>query len=341
MKIAISVDPETPVPPTLYGGIERIVELLVNGLKKRGHEVILFANKLSTVKVELVDWPSGRSRGLVNSVRNTVVLAKNSWNGADVVHSFSRLAYLTPLLASKLPKIMSYQREPTPSQIRMAKRLDLFDSLTFTGCSNYITNQIRPYGSAITVYNGVEVDKYTFSSRVDRDAPLMFLGRLQHIKGVHLAIEAAKKSGRRLIIAGNVPEEKIHKEYFKAMVKPHIDGRDVVYVGPVDDAQKNNLLSRSAALLMPITWNEPFGIVMTEAMACGTPVIGFARGAVPEVVMHGEDGFLATDIEGIVQGVSALNTIDRRTVRRNVETRFGADVIVSAYERLYQTVLGR
>jgi len=137
------------------------------------------------------------------------------------------------------------------------------------------------------------------------------------------------------VIAGVVAESGPHAEYFAARIAPHIDGRDVVYVGPVNDEQKNHWLGRAAALLMPIEWHEPFGIVMAEALACGTPVIGFRRGSVPEVLRDGFNGFICDDVDQAAQQVSEVDGLDRCAIRADCETRFGAAAIVDAYERLY------
>ncbi len=161
-------------------------------------------------------------------------------------------------------------------------------------------------------------------------------GRIERIKGTHTAIHIAKAAGRSLVIAGNVADQ----AYFDAEVAPHIDGRLVRYVGEVDDAAKNRVLGASAALLMPIEWDEPFGIVMAEAFACGTPVIGFSRGSVPEVVRDGVNGFLAGTVAEASRAVQRLHRIDRDMVRRDCEQRFSSDAIVRAYEDIYREALG-
>jgi glycosyltransferase involved in cell wall biosynthesis len=175
---------------------------------------------------------------------------------------------------------------------------------------------------------------YSFSAEVQPDAPLVFLGRLERIKGAHNAISIARQAHRRLIIAGNQVNMGPDADYFEREIAPHIDGDQIRYVGPVDDAEKSQILSQAAAFLMPIEWDEPFGIVMAEAMACGTPVIGFPRGSVAEVVQHGLTGYLASSIEEAAEAVSAVTLLDRSTVRADCESRFSATTIVDAYERL-------
>jgi glycosyltransferase involved in cell wall biosynthesis len=189
------------------------------------------------------------------------------------------------------------------------------------------------------IFNGVDVRKYHCTIEVPSDAPLIYLGKVERMKGVHVAIEIARRSGRRLIIAGNRVEIGPDRRYFDEEIAPCFDGDVVQYVGPVDDAQKDQLLGGAAALVFPTFYDEAFGIVMAEAMACGTPVIGFARGAVPEVVRHGVNGFLCRTADDGVRAVQQVLSIDRRAVRHDCESRFDAPVIVSQYEAMYSEML--
>ena len=152
------------------------------------------------------------------------------------------------------------------------------------------------------MFNCVDAAIYTAVTAVPDDAPLAFLGRIERIKGTHTALQIARAAGRRLVIAGNVADP----GYFLAEIEPHIDGDLVSYIGEVDDGEKNRLLGHAAAMLMPIEWEEPFGIVMAEAFACGTPVIGFARGSVPEVVREGVNGFVVNTVDDAVRAVARL-----------------------------------
>ena len=339
MKIAITVDPEIPVPPLLYGGIERIVDMLVKGLVQRGHEVVLYAHQESKVPCKLVPYKGTSPVSKKDTLLNTWQVSGIRRGNFDLVHSFGRIAYLTALLPTALPKIMSYQREPTISRVQWAMRLSKKDTMYFTGCSGYIANQIKPYAPAFAIPNGVPLDIYDFQETVADDAPLVFLGRIEHIKGTHLAVEVAQKSNRRLIIAGNIPEDPTHQAYFKEKVEPFVDGEQIQYVGPVNDVQKNKLMGEAYAFLMPILWNEPFGIVMAEALACGTPVIGLERGSVPEVVQDGVNGFKCQDVAEMVAAVAKIPEIRRSNCREIAEQRFSDRAIVDAYEALYQQVI--
>jgi glycosyltransferase involved in cell wall biosynthesis len=336
MDIAITVDPERPVPPRLYGGIERIADMLICGLTERGHEVTLYAHADSDVPCRLRPYPAERSQHPIDLVRNTLHVSKMALSPPDLIHSFGRLAYLATLLPMDVPKIMSYQREPSLDRIEQATWLAKEGSLIFTGCSEHIAAQIRPQAPAYAIYNGVPLDAYDFKASVEADAPLVFLGRIQHIKGTHLAVEIAQRTSHSLVIAGNVPDADEHQRYFREKVEPHLDGDQIRYVGPVDDEEKNDLLGRAAAFLMPIDWEEPFGIVMAEAMACGTLVIGTRRGSVPEVVEHGVTGFVCDDVDAMVEAVRRIDTIDRADVRARFEEHFSDRAIVDAYETLYR-----
>ncbi len=339
LRIAITVDPEIPVPPVLYGGIERIVDMLLRGLVQRGHDVTLFANPDSHVPCHLVSYPRLRSQSKIDTLANMWRVSQVIQRGHfDLVHSFARLAYLTPLLPLRIPKIMSYQRGPSPRSVRLGNLL-AHGTLSFTGCSAHLIRRWQSNDHFHVVYNGVPLQTYQWTARIEPDAPLVYLGRVEEIKGVHLAIEVARRSGCRLVIAGNVPEADHHRRYFTEQVQPHIDGKAVEYIGAVDDSAKNELLRRSAALLMPLLWEEPFGIVMAEALACGTPVIGLRRGSLSEIVQHGVNGFVCDSVEQMVSAVGCLSQINRRDCRHIAEERFSDRVIVEAYERLYRRLV--
>lgn len=341
MNILITADPELPVPPRLYGGIERVIALLAAGLQARGHAVTLVAHAESCVPVDLVPYPEGARGGLARTVRHAAVIARAAARRrVEIVQSFSRLAYLAPLLALRMRKVMSFQRAVTPRTVRLANRL-AHGTLAFTGCSRQLIRPVEATGRWHVVYNALDVDRYAFVPDVAPDAPFVFLGRIEAIKGTHLAIDVARRTGRRLVIAGNVPDHADARAYFRTAVEPHIDGTAVSYAGPVDDRAKAALLGGAAALLMPILWEEPFGIVMIEAMACGTPVIGLCRGAVPEVVEHGITGFVSADADEMVASAAHIGELSRSACRRTVERRFSQGALVDAYEAIYASLLAR
>ena len=344
MRIAITADPYIPVPPRFYGGIERMIETLVRGLARRGHTVTLFAHPDSDVPAELHPYGVPPHRTLTARVREVWQIGAGLVDVAgriDIVHSFGRLAGMLPLLPRRrLPKVQSYQREIPWSGVGRAAQL-AGDSIAFTACSGSMYAHAPAAAGARwrTIFNAVETSRYRPVTSVPEDAPLMFLGRLQPQKGPHHAIAIARQARRRLMIAGNV--EAADREYFRTQIEPAIDGDAITYTGPVDDTRKNELLGAAAALLMPIGFAEPFGIVMAEAMACGTPVIGFARGSVPEVVRHGVTGVVVGGVDEATAAVCRLRELDRAAIRRECEARFSHDVIVSQYEELYRTMIER
>ncbi len=335
MKILLTCDPEIPVPPGLYGGIERIVDGLIEEYCKLGYDVTLCANPKSKVPCKLIGWKGSRSQKPLDIIQNSWQLTRLVFSQKfDVVHSFSRLAYMTAIMPSSIPKIMSYQREPSVKQIKKAVALSKKGSIAFTGCSHYISDKIQPFAEAHAVYNFVPVDKYDLQTKIEKDAPLVFLGRIEEIKGTHIAVEVAIKTGKRLIIAGNIPADK--QSYFDKKVKPFLNDR-ISYVGKVNDEQKNEILGKALAFLMPIQWNEPFGIVMAEAMACGTPVIGFGTGAVPEVIENNVTGYVCNTIEEMTRKVSLVGSLDRKVIRQSVEVRFNKTEIAKQYLAIYES----
>jgi glycosyltransferase involved in cell wall biosynthesis len=341
MRILLTADPELPVPPNLYGGIERIVNLLVTGLQARGHTVGLVANRNSTSKATpLFPWRGMRSQNTLDALQNTATL----WLAIrqfqpDLVHSFSRIFYLLPLLNSRLPKVMSYQRHPSKRTTSWGAKLAK-SSLVFTGCSDYICNLGKVNGGSWhTIHNCVELEKYTFVPAVAEDAPLIFLSRVEQIKGAHTAIAAARKAGRRLLIAGNKVNTDEGKRYWLEEIAPHLGKDGIEYVGSVNDAQKNELLGKAAAMIVPIEWEEPFGIVFAEALACGTPVISCPRGALPEIVRQGIDGYLVNDLEEACAAIKNLPQINRNNCRQRVEKYFSASQTVEKYEHLYHKLI--
>jgi len=179
------------------------------------------------------------------------------------------------------------------------------------------------------------METYTFKPQVAEDAPLVFLSRLEPIKGVHGAIAAAQQSGRRLLIAGNRIDTPAGQDYWESQIAPHLN-HQIEYIGPVNDQQKNDLLGQAAAMIVPIEWDEPFGIVFAEALACGTPIISTPRGSLPEIVRPGMDGFLVNSVDEAVAAIHQLSSLDRHNCRQRAETHFSATAIVEQYEALYE-----
>lgn len=336
LKIAITADPQLPVPPKLYGGIERIINMIIDIYIYQGHEVTLFAHKDSKANCKIIFY-RGTNHSALSAITNSFIISKHLLtHNFDVIHSFGRLAYIVSTLPLKIPKLMSYQREPTISQVKKAILLARKNSLFFSGCSNYITDLMKPYTQAYTIYNGIPLNKFTNTATVSVDAPLVFLGRIEPIKGTHIAITLSQLTQKKLIIAGNITTE--HQAYFDQQILPHL-GNHISYIGDVNDQQKDQLLQNALALLMPVQWDEPFGIVMAEAMACGTPVIGFGRGAIPEVIIDGKTGFYGDTLEELCLAINKVHQLDRTLIRQKTADRFSAEVIANEYLNLYQKII--
>lgn len=344
MRILLVADPLIPVPPVLYGGIERIVAGLIDELRSRGHAVGLLALGESTAPADSrFSWPSRRVDRAIHTVRNALALRRACRAfRADVVHSFARLAYLAPLLSSGLPKIMSYQRPPGARPVRLAARFAAPGSLVFTGCSAHIAELGRRHGGE---WRAIPNFAPTETLRPDPappapGAPLVFLSRLDRVKAPRLAIEIARRAGVPLVLAGNRAESGPDAEYFEREVAPLL-GDDARWIGPVNDEEKRRLLAGARAMLVPIQWDEPFGIVFAEALACGCPVIASPRGALPEIVDEGKTGYLVNTLEQGVRAVHALPRLSRAACRAAAETRFSPSAVADRYVALYADLVAR
>ena len=345
MRILLIMDPFIRVPPLHYGGIERVIADLANGLCERGHQVTLWAAPGSKTAARLSPFGREGEWTKFSNLRNLVLITSRLLRHGgkyDIVHNFGRLAYLTSILRWDLPKVQTYMRPVTPENIRKASALGA-RRLHYTAVSGAIRDTGKPGGGDWSViYNCAPVDEYILSVEVDpRTAPLVFLGRLERCKGAHSAILVAKKLNRPLIIAGNISDLPREKEYFRQEIEPLIDGGLITYVGPVNNKQKNRLLGDAAAMLMPIEWEEPFPIVLPESLLCGCPVIAFARGGVPEGIDHGKTGFLCKTVDEMCGLVGRLDEIDRSHCRAEAIRRFSDDAIVSDYEQLYREQIAK
>jgi glycosyltransferase involved in cell wall biosynthesis len=335
MKILIIMDPGILIPVKGYGGIERLVEMFAKEYNRMGHTVHLLITGGSTVEGCTVH--DFGKEGFPPKKSDAIKTIKAAWkflwkhkNNFDLIHNFGRLAYLIPVLRQPVMKIMTYEREITSKNVRLAQRLG-GRNIVYTACSQNLLSRVHISAPWEVVYNAIEFSKYTVKESTAPDAPLIFLGRIERVKGCHSAIKAAKETNNRLIIAGNIsplPEEKI---YFETEIKPLIDGKQIQYVGPLNDSEKNVYLGISKALLFPIEWNEPFGIVMIEAMACGTPVIAFNKGSVEEVIDEGLTGFKVNNFDELKIAIKNINKINREKCREMAQVRFDISVIAQRY----------
>ncbi|MBC7510904.1 MAG: glycosyltransferase [Ferruginibacter sp.] len=335
MKILIVMDPGIMIPVKGYGGIERMIEMLAKKYLVLGHEVHLLVTTGSTVKGCTVHdfgregFPPDKwdARKAIPAAWQFLWKHRNQF---DLVHNFGRLIYLLPILNHPIKKIMSYQREITRRNVQLMAGLPN-KNMFFTGCSKDLVNRVKLNGKWQAIYNGCDFATYHLREQLTTDAPLVFLGRIEKIKGCHTAIRVAKATGNNLIIAGNISTLPEEKAYYETAIAPNIDGQQIRYIGQVNDVQKNELLGSAKALLFPIEWAEPFGIVMVEAMACGTPVIAFNRGSVNEVIDEGVTGFKIDTENEMMEAVKIVNSLSRARCRQRAAERFDAVVIAKQY----------
>lgn len=331
----------TSVPPANYGGIELLLKLLVDDLVEKGHSVTLFGTGDCKTKAELV------------SVADACLTELMTRGDVHAYEHYANAAVAEALRRSPEFDVVHYHL--TPAWIPLAsvsRRASLFtlhtcavkdDEWAFARYPEVEVACISQFQIAATaarlnrnfpvVYNGCDFGAYT-----PVFAPgeyLAFLGRMSHAKNPLGAIAVAKAVGMPLVLAGQ-PQNGEEERYFAQEVKPHIDGEQIRWIGPVNHAQKEKLLQHAAALVFPIQWDEPFGLVMIEAMACGTPVIGVRRGSVGEVVSDGLTGYSAAAPEGLADLVEPALRLDRQTVRREAEKKFGYRTMVDSYVELYR-----
>ncbi|MES2278838.1 MAG: glycosyltransferase family 4 protein [Bacteroidota bacterium] len=338
MKILLIMDPGIPVPPKFYGGHERLVYLFAEEYQRLGHDVTLLAGPDSycsgkTVTFGLNSLKRSGFQKLTEIFFVWKYLIKNHSN-FDIVHNFGRLMYLTPIINFRVKKIMTYGRKITASGIKTINILPN-KNMVFTACSNYCVSTGNVAGRWETVYNTIDFANYNLTQQVKADAPLMFLGRLDRIKGVHIAIQAARATNHKLIIAGNISHTTDNYQYFKTEIEPHIDNDQIKYVGELNDTDKNTYLGQAKALLFPIQWDEPFGMVMIEAMACGTPVIAFKRGSVPEVVKDGVNGYIVNNQQEMITALDKIADINRMDCRTSAYDNFNVNLIAQNYLNLF------
>jgi glycosyltransferase involved in cell wall biosynthesis len=339
MRIAQLAPLAESVPPKTYGGTERIVAWLVDELVGLGHDVTLFASGDSRTKGRLeAVWPKalrlGR-KGVDPSAAGSVLLEAIGQRAGefDVIHSHIDWLAL-PLLG----------RLGVPFLTTMHGRLDLpglddvvrqFSRAGFVSISNHQRLPLPHANWLGTIHHGLPDGLLRPS--YEAGSYLAFLGRLTAEKGPEDAIRIARAAGKKLQIAAKIP--RAETVYFKKRLEPHIDGERVTLVGEVDDAKKQPFLANAAALLFPITWPEPFGLVMIEAMACGTPVIAYRSGSVPEVIEDGVTGFIVENEDEAVRALSEVPRLDRRKIRARFEQRFMAERMAREYESLYRDLV--
>lgn len=340
MRILLLMDPFIPVPPERYGGIERVIYDIACKYVEMGHSVTLVAGPGSKSPGRLITYGQNGEGSmkidykLLWEVRS--ILMKEI-PGHDVLHNFGRLAFLIPVAWTRIKKVQTYMRFITPQNIRLLNRSGI-KNIVYTGVSDAIVSTGSPGGGQwATVYNCAPVMQFTYRERVEDNAPLVFLGRLERCKGAHSAIKAARLANRKLIIAGNISTLPDEKAYFENEVMPEVDNKLIFYIGEVDNVQKNELLGSAAALLVPIEWFEPFPVVMPEAYACGTPVLAFPGGGVPEGIVEGSTGFLSSTPEQMAAHIARIPSLSRQACRELALKRYSDTEIANNYLSVYRS----
>ncbi|MEA5572919.1 glycosyltransferase family 4 protein [Calothrix sp. UHCC 0171] len=338
MKIAQIAPLWERVPPPTYGGIELVVSRVTDELVRRGHEVTLFASGDSETLAKLEPVTPGALR-LDSQIKEPIiyeVLAPGQvYQRAtefDIIHSHVGVWSLALASMVSTPTVHTLHGSFTKDsqkvfgEYRMQPYISISNSQRQADL-NYVG----------TVYNGIVVEEYPFVEKPQDPPYLAFLGRFSPEKGPQHAIAIAKQTGIKLKMAGKV--DVVDQKFFDQEIAHHIDGRQIEFLGEVNHSQKSELLGNAAATLFPITWKEPFGLVMIEAMACGTPVIGMRMGSVPEVIAHGESGMVCDSYEEMAEVLPMVLELDRSKCREWVENNFSVTQMVNGYEAIYEKIV--
>ncbi|MEX0750821.1 MAG: glycosyltransferase family 4 protein [Dehalococcoidia bacterium] len=329
------------VPPPAYGGTEYVVSLLTEELVKRGHDVTLAASGDSTTSARLFASYDRSLRSADDLTDRSpydwqhIASALRHGRDFDIIHNHAGEPAMVmsalvgvPILTTMHCLLTSDTRfiwERYGGAYNTISRSQHHHVLRFEGPARFLGH----------VYNSVDVDSFPFEPTKGSD--LLFLGRMAPEKGPHLAIDVAKRLGMRLIMAGKV--DRYDRTFFENVIRERIDGEQIVYVGEADASQKRKLYGKAKCVLMPLTWEEPFGLVMPEAMACGTPVIALRRGAAPELIAHGRTGYVVDTVDEMVEAVRDVGRIDPASCRAHVREHFSPVAMAEEYERLYETLV--
>jgi glycosyltransferase involved in cell wall biosynthesis len=333
MPVAQIAPPWVPIPPRDYGGTELMVANLVRGLMARGVEVTLFGAGDSTLKVPCLGpyaqafWPPDK---FSENLHLSYAFRHLQKNPCRVIHShLENAAGFWALAGLDAPLIITIHTPLTPMKVDYLKS---FPNLQVVAASEFQYRQLAGHPGRHLIHHGLEISEYPFQA--EKEDFFLFLGRIYPDKGLHTAIRAARELGRKLVVAGPVftPDQ----PYFDVLIKPELNGEVIVHVGPVDFPRKVDLLKRARGLISPLEVDEAFGLVMLEAMACGTPVAAYNRGAVPEVVRHGETGFVVHSYQELLTCLKRIGEIDPERCRERATRYFSRDDMVDAYLELYQ-----
>ncbi len=340
MKIAQIAPLWERVPPPAYGGIELVVGLLTEELVARGHDVTLFASgdSITTAKLKSVHHQALRLDPDIREydVYDMLNLGQVYGQAAefDVIHSHIGCTALIHAKLCKTPTVHTLHGICTRDN---AKLYSYAQDQPYISISNSQREPSLGLNYVATVYNSIRVSDHRFFAQPDAPAYLAFLGRMSHEKGPQHAIAIAKRVGIPLKMAGKV--DPVDEKFFNEQIVPFIDDEFIQFLGEANHHQKNNLMGKALATLFPITWREPFGLVMIESMAAGTPVIGINMGSVPEIIVNGMNGFVCQSVDECIAAVTNIHSISRQSCRDYVAREFGVQVMTDGYEAVYRRVL--
>lgn len=334
MKIAVLSPIAWRTPPRHYGPWENVVSLLTEGLVARGIDVTLFATADSRTSGRLVGvCPRGYEEdgSIPPKVWECLHISEVFERAAefDLIHNHFDFLPLTYSGLTGTPVVTTIHGFSSPNILPVYRK---YNGRTFyVAISDADRNPELDY--IATIHHGIDIRRFTF--RADHGDYLLFFGRIHHDKGAKESIEIARRTGRKLILAGIIQDQ----TYFENYILPHLDGDRITYIGSVGPGRRDELLGRAYALLHPINFDEPFGLSVVEAMACGTPVIAINRGSMPEIVINGATGFLTESADEMAEAVTKVRQIDRAECRSWVETRFSVERMVEDYIEAYETII--
>jgi glycosyltransferase involved in cell wall biosynthesis len=325
------------VPPKTYGGTELVISWLCDELVRRGHKVWLFASGDSKTKAKLVPiWPSSLWSANLRTPHAVFALLYRKLlkmqNEFDIIHDHCEW-YTCPFSEFLKPPIVTTLHHPITEEALVLYRK--YPNINFVAISKHQKKQAPGVNIVRVIYHGIPLERYPFSEK-PKDY-VLWLSRIGPDKGTGEAIDIAKLAGEKLIIAGPIFPQ--YADYFEFRIKPLIDGKKIKFVGAADFKKKIELFCGAKAFLFPVKRPEPFGLVVIEAMACGTPVVAFKQGSMPELIKDGVTGFLVNSIEEAVLALKDIHKIKREDCRKWVQENFGLRRMVNRYEKLYKKIL--
>lgn len=339
MRIAQIVNLSERVPPKKYGGTERVVYGLTEELVRRGHQLTLFASGDSETSARLISvYPKNLRESKFDVVYGPSVLnlhniglAYQMQDQFDIIHDHTSLLSLPTANIASTPVLITMHGAFSRYETQMLRLL----RRPFINTISKMQARFAPGLNIVgNVYNGLNMEHYPFSNQPD--SYLLYVGRIAMEKGVHYAVVAAQYLNLPLILAAKV--DPVDMPYFKTYIKPNLSNQ-IRWIGEVDEPTRNRLMSKALAFLHPVTWPEPFGLTLIEAMACGCPVVAFNKGSIPELVVHEKTGFVVSDVEEMVDAVLNIDKIKREDCRSHAIANFNVRKMADGYESLYNKIL--